>query len=74
MTPNSLPPSNAGIGKRLNIASAIDSIPPNIKNIIQPPDARTNCHTFAAPIGPESLATVFHLSAHQSCVKIQAKP
>jgi hypothetical protein len=74
ITPNNLPPSNAGIGNRLNIANPSDNNPPNTKNMIHPHSANTNCHTLAAPIGHESLFTVSHLCAVPSCLNIFPSP
>ena len=54
MTPNNLPPSNAGIGRTLKIASASEIIPANPKNNVRPPELSNDSPTLITPAGPVS--------------------
>lgn len=57
MTHNNLPPSNAGIGNTLKIASASEIIPANPKNSFRPQVLSNDSPTFITPAGPVSLLT-----------------
>jgi hypothetical protein len=57
MTHTALHPSNAGIGKKLNIANHNDIIHPKAKNIHIPNSDNIISHIFIAHTGPDNLST-----------------
>jgi len=62
ITDSSLPPSNAGIGSRLNIANARDNIAINAKNSPDQPASRIIDPIFVAPTGQLKFSNALLLS------------
>lgn len=54
-TPSSLPPSNAGIGRTLNIANANDIMPAKARYNFRPPACSNASPNLMAPAGQVSL-------------------